>query len=494
MQKVVIIGIDSMDRELINQFSDDLPNFQKLIQNSPQLQMSSVFPPDSDTAWASIYTGLNPAKHGIVMFVDPLEKASIQETDYLDTSNIKGKTIWDIAGQNGKKVCLIYPHLGYPVWPVNGFMISPIPKTDGFQMYPSDFQFPFICEQLEVPKRIPDSATEYAEYLAQFKKIVKNEFDFGNKMMKHYDWDLFVFYSSALDFIQHIFWNYCDPEDPSYPGPNEFEQAIREFYILHDTLIGEMIDNAGPDIPIIILSDHGHTMRPVNLVNINELLRQNGYLVAKDTRAVPLLKLKEKIKRSAVDLAQRMNLRKMGLQILRQFPKVREMYTIPSLIDFDRTIAHCSDLSGLKSYTYGGIIIRKEKISERDTYEKIRDEIISTLLKTCPAGSKETIFEWIRKRENLYQGPYITIYPDIVFKLKEKFGAGWDIDVPLFTTAAAHNFFPGTHRGDTPILFSINTNKSVLNNKKISLMDIAPSCLYLLGIDGDFGFDGKSIF
>ena len=73
MAKLLIIGIDSMDRELVSKYLDSLPNFRKIIEESPKIRSASVFPPDSDTAWASIYTGLNPTKHGIVEFVDPLD-------------------------------------------------------------------------------------------------------------------------------------------------------------------------------------------------------------------------------------------------------------------------------------------------------------------------------------------------------------------------------------------------------------------------------------
>ena len=59
--KVIIIGIDSMDSILLNKFIEELPNFKQLKHECPNLYLKSVFPPDSDTAWASIYTGLNPA-------------------------------------------------------------------------------------------------------------------------------------------------------------------------------------------------------------------------------------------------------------------------------------------------------------------------------------------------------------------------------------------------------------------------------------------------
>jgi len=73
-KKILIIGIDSMDSELVHKFIEDLPNIRRLMENSPNIKFEGVFPPDSPTSWASIYTGLNPAKHGVLLFVDPLEK------------------------------------------------------------------------------------------------------------------------------------------------------------------------------------------------------------------------------------------------------------------------------------------------------------------------------------------------------------------------------------------------------------------------------------
>lgn len=493
MPKVVIIGIDSMDKELLYKYLEELPTFQKLIHDTPDFHMTSVFPPDSDTAWASIYTGLNPAHHGIVLFVDPLKKTSIQETDYLDISNLRGKTFWDIAGKHGKKVCLIYPHAAYPVWPVNGFMISPEPRTNGFQVYPEDFHFNFEVKKFEVPTTIPDTSSDYEEYLKKCQDIVIHEFLFAENMLKTYECDIFFFYSSVLDFIQHIFWNYCDPEDPTYKGEgNPYKNAIKDFYILHDKLLGSLLQQVPDDTVVIILSDHGHAMRPVKLFNINELLRKNGYLSARDSIFSPVYQFNEKCKRFLVEIVQKTELRKIALNALRKYPRVKEFYTVPSTIDFERTVAHCSDMSGLKSYTYGGIIIQKDKLSLNE-YETIRDSVINLLRSQSLPNSEEKIFEWVMKREELYPGEFISKYPDIVFQLKNTYGAGWAIKVPLFTETAAHSFFPGTHRGDTPVLFIKNIDGNKIRRTSITLMDITPSLLHIFNIGID-SLDGESIF
>ena len=74
MTRVIIIGIDGMDKELVAKFKENLPSISKIEDISPKIDLRSVFPPDSETAWASIYTGLNPARHGVLHFLDSLEK------------------------------------------------------------------------------------------------------------------------------------------------------------------------------------------------------------------------------------------------------------------------------------------------------------------------------------------------------------------------------------------------------------------------------------
>ena len=59
MKRVVVLGIDALDRELVTKYIVNLPTFQKIISKSPKIKSTSTFPPDSDTAWATIYTGLN---------------------------------------------------------------------------------------------------------------------------------------------------------------------------------------------------------------------------------------------------------------------------------------------------------------------------------------------------------------------------------------------------------------------------------------------------
>lgn len=70
----------------------------------------------------------------------------------------------------------------------------------------------------------------------------------------------------------------------------------------------------------------------------------------------------------------------------------------------------------------------------------------------------------------------------------------WAIHESLFTTAPAHNIVPGSHKAYSPVFLIANLGNRKFAAKEMALMDIAPTVLDLLGVEGDFGFDGRSIF
>ncbi len=497
MHRLVIMAIDSLDRELVNRYLNNMPNVKRIVEKSGRFLTRSVFPPDSDTAWATIYSGLDPSYHGVVEFVDPLDRSKLtkSQAEYVDISHVRGRTFWDIASSKKKRVCLINPHLGFPVWPVNGVMLHADPNTGSLHISPPDYAIKFVHRSFEHQKRIPRSKLEFRSYLTKKAELVMTEFEFFGKMYQQEPWDLFMFYSSGLDAIMHLYWNYCDPADPTYPGRNDFESAIEDFHILYDHLIGTFLQNLTAETSVLIISDHGHSMRPVNLININEILKGAGFLKGRGGSLAPLLNYKERLKRHAATLAQRAGLRVAAMTLVRTFPKIKKMYTTPSTIDFQNSLAWCTDLSGMKAYTYGGIHINKYLLSDPTDYERTRSSIIELLKQVTLPATHQPAFDFIERREALYTGPFVQKYPDIVFNLKEGYGAGWSINVPVYSTSMAHKFYPGSHRGSTPVFYLLNSSEKSIARRDIAFIDYLPTILDLLDIDPrEFNCAGKSIF
>jgi predicted AlkP superfamily phosphohydrolase/phosphomutase len=298
-------------------------------------------------------------------------------------------------------------------------------------------------------------------------------------------WDLMVCYSSALDAVQHYFWNYCDESCEEYRKGNPFESVIREFYILYDEMVARLIASASPGTGIVILSDHGHGGRPRTLINVNEILRQNG-LISNEPRIRPQSILNT-LNAKSIEMVSRYDLGWIVSGLFRLMPALKDRYAIPAPFDRHTSVAYVTDLSGIKAYTYGGVRINRTLIDEAG-YGSLREEIIG-LLKAELEGK----YEWIIPREELYEGPYLPNYPDILIQLKEGYGLGNRINCPVFTEAVTSNIVPGSHRGDTPVFFLVNAEGQVTTDE-ITLMHVAPTVLEMLGIDSArWGFDEESI-
>ena len=181
-KNVLVIGIDSVDSKILLKFLDDLPNFRRLCELSPKLKMSSVFPPDSDTAWASIYTGLNPANHGIIDFVDPLEKAVHIQSNEVDPQPFIGKTFWDIASNNNKISYSLLPHICYPPWKINGTMVSRSKINESVISSKKIGLGQYNIDNLNTPKGVPRKDDKsLSNLINRYKTLLQNEADFFNR-------------------------------------------------------------------------------------------------------------------------------------------------------------------------------------------------------------------------------------------------------------------------------------------------------------------------
>ncbi len=493
MARLLIIGIDSVDAVLLDKFIEDLPTWRKLREESPQIKFTGVNPPDSPTSWASIFTGLNPAKHGVLEFIDPLEKTTMSVTKEITNETLRGRTFWDFAGKvGGRKVCVILPPLGFPVWPVNGVMVARASSSDGVDIYPPDASACLDGRDLSNLKGVIGRSPQ--AFIDMGRSLAQRELEFSLEMMKSQDWDLFYTYSSVLDPMQHGFWSDYDEHDPAHDPQSPYKNVIKEFYQLFDQVLERYLACVDEDTSVIVLSDHGHCMRPVELLNINEVLQRQGYLVLRSGSGKFLVQALEKLKRKVLDLVVRFGLGNVAIRVMRTIPGSKSIYTKPANIDFEKTIAYLSDLSGIKSYSYGGIRVERGKIANGERYDEIRSQIISALQDLVDESTNERYMKWICRREDLFQGEYLVRYPEIVFRLKNQYGAGWEISGKLHAQSRSHNIQPGSHNEETPVIFFQNLRGHKVTRHEMTLMDVAPTILQILGMDERVGeFDGSGI-
>lgn len=504
--KVLVVGIDSLDPALLERFAGVLPNFTKLRSQTPQIHAQSIFPVDSIPAWTSIFTGQNPARHGLIYSFDVFEtvwKSLVK----IDNSIFKDKTFFDHASKSGKRVCILFPMMCFPPWEVNGVMVArrlqerKIPGKPQWMVEREAMAYPAeVMSQYQIPSYLKGIAGRHPGYkrLGEFARMAQEmtsyEAQLALKISQDVSWDLGFVFFSWLDILEHFFWRYFDETDPTFPGPNMYENVIQDAYRSYDEILGQLMA-AHPKAIVAVVSDHGHGMRPPKTVNLNEVLRKNGLLFPKAKGvSSPIPVMMEGAKRAVLNVMHKFELDYWIINIAKSrfFSGLsKDLYMSMSSIDIERSTAYLSSFAGPKSYPHGGIEIQSHLLNGVD-YEGMRDRLIRLLGEVREPQMAEPLVVWARRREEVYQGPYINKYPDVLFELKEGYGVYWGIHTPLIGTAYEHNLSSGGHRKDSVFLLSSLGGASLLR-KDITLMDVAPTILELLGVRGEFGYEGTSI-
>ena len=150
-QKLVIIGFDGMDPDLVRRYMAEgrLPNMAKLAAEGGLTDLATSHSPESPTAWASFATGVQAGKHNIYDFlVRDLETyipdlGMVKRTPpkflfgYVPRSKPKvestrgGTSFWVTAGQSGIRSSILTVPVTFPPEEVpNGELLSGLPLPD----------------------------------------------------------------------------------------------------------------------------------------------------------------------------------------------------------------------------------------------------------------------------------------------------------------------------------------------------------------------------
>jgi predicted AlkP superfamily phosphohydrolase/phosphomutase len=153
--RVIVIGLDGMDPELLSQWlaAGRLPHLARLAALGGWWPLATTNPAESPVAWASFATGLNPGKHGIFDFlhrdpqtylprVAPLTIRTRADGNGLEAINHRaGQTIWGLASAAGKRCLVLRVPGACPPESLNGEMLSGLGTPDILGTWGSSFLY-----------------------------------------------------------------------------------------------------------------------------------------------------------------------------------------------------------------------------------------------------------------------------------------------------------------------------------------------------------------
>lgn len=283
-QRVLVLGLDCAGPQLIfDEFKADLPVLSRLAANGTWGELDSCIPCITVPAWASMLSSRDPGVLGIYGFRNRADY-SYERMATANSTSVHEKRVWDILGEANKQSVVVGVPLTYPVRPINGHMVSCLltPSTESAFAYPAIFKQEVLNITPNYQFDVKDFRTEdKTRLLQQLHDMNEIQFKLLLHLLKNKDWDFFMHVNIGVDRVHHGFWRYHDPQHRLYQQGNPFQNAIRDYYKAVDSMIGQLVETAGDDVAVLIVSDHG-VKRMDGGICINEWLWREGWLTLKE--------------------------------------------------------------------------------------------------------------------------------------------------------------------------------------------------------------------
>jgi predicted AlkP superfamily phosphohydrolase/phosphomutase len=476
MNRVLLLGIDGATFSILDPAfgAGHMPRLKKLLDESASGTLISTVPPYTPPGWTSIFTGVNPGKHGIFGFT----LGNVQRNDGLvRLDRVTAPGLWNVANAQGLETGLFNIPMTFPPPVVDGWSVSGMLTPEGGGATPENYTYPEELA-LEISKTVDsyeiDIDVNYDEDWKSTEIIerLSRNLDAKRKALRMLldgrgDVPLLFAVLEAPDRLMHVHYKYIDPACEHFHRPEA--TPIRErawaFFDEMDEMMGDLLDWAGSDAWVVTMSDHGFGPKD-KAVNVNLALREWGLLSIQGASQVT--------SSQAVRSAAR-RVRKMLPKSMWRKAKQRAQASI----DWSKTKAFSAPIPqqgiylNLDGREPHGIVSQSE-------YDSVRDEVIERLLEMKDPDDGRPIADKVHKREDVVHGPQAERAPDLFPVCRDY---AYELYDGLFSPSVLDDYrhLPrGFHRMEG--IFGVaGPGVQAKSGLTASLYDIAPTALYLAG-------------
>ncbi|MEY3026768.1 MAG: hypothetical protein RLZZ238_1665 [Planctomycetota bacterium] len=298
VKRLLVIGWDAADWIPIDRLiaAGRMPHLKALIGRGSRADLGTLEPKLSPLLWTSIATGKTADKHGILNFVEPKPDGSGLQVS--SSTSRRTKAVWNILSQSGLRTNVVGWYASHPAEPILGAVVTNMlqegePADPGADwplpagtVAPAEFgdaiaavrvrsrAFPEKTRQALLDRAgsldPADARVRTLERLMSYASSVEQAAIAA--MRRDASWDVTMAFFDAIDTTGHHFMQYAPPRMAHVSERDQrlFGSVMDRVYEWHDASLGRLLDAAGEDATVILLSDHGfHSdhLRP----NLSEL-------------------------------------------------------------------------------------------------------------------------------------------------------------------------------------------------------------------------------
>jgi predicted AlkP superfamily phosphohydrolase/phosphomutase len=282
------------------------------------------------------------------------------------------------------------------------------------------------------------------------------------------NWDVLVGVIESTDRVQHMMWRLTDPKHPMYDAKlaAAFGDAIERVYRRADDFVGEVVRRIGPDVPVLIVSDHGfHSWRKA--VNLDTWLVQQGYMVLQGQQPGD--------------------------------KKLADLFgggTFWENVDWSRTRAYAMGIGQI----YFNLRGREAKgiVSPGAEARQLADELRAKLLTLKDPEDGTPIIRSVYQRDDIYSGQYLQNAAELQVGMNEGYRVSWQTTLggsPPGIVYPNTKKWSADHGGyDYAITAGVLVSNRPIRTTAPRIIDVAPTVLKYFGVSIPSDIDGQPLF
>ncbi|WP_228546251.1 alkaline phosphatase family protein [Halegenticoccus tardaugens] len=496
--KALLIGIDAGCLSVFERLyeADAIPNIRRICEEGISGPLESQIPPWTPSAWPSMYTGVNPGKHGVYGFVD----YDGYDWHVVSGGDVKERALWSLLDEHGMSSVVVNVPVTHPPDEIDGAIVPGFIGPEDPTCHPRG-TLEELRRKLGEYRVYPaysrgDKEVTDAEKMDEYCALVGMRSEAFRYLVNEHEPDFGFVQFQKTDTVFHEFDG--DPE------------KVERVYRTTDEEIGRILDEFDPE-QVFIASDHGMGPYEKYEFRINEYLRDKGYVeITKGGKGMPSWNpIRDRLREGHDEntwepsTAERLaayaakfgltaervgkGLKTVGLDdIARRYAPENVTRTANEQVDFPNSIAY------MRARTELGVRINLEGrepagVVPQSEYDTIRADLIE-YLRGVSTPDGDPMFEDVAPREEYFHGPYLDKAVDIVTVPNnfEQFLSAHVLD-GYFAPPTE----PWNHKLDGVFAakgVGIDTAASI---EGAHLFDVAPTIMSALGIPYSDRMDGR---
>jgi predicted AlkP superfamily phosphohydrolase/phosphomutase len=260
---VLVVGIDSAEATLVRSMieADEMPVLQSLLSAGKWISLNSPSAIGTSSVWPTFMTSEDPEVHGIY-------SEWCWEPQRMGLSSLTGRQLvpfWKSYAEDGNSLGI----LGVPFMPF-------VPISNGFEI--SDAE-PYLSPEnhtevvtAEVARQAlshghilvaaPDDNQNLQKLAADSLQGVELRGNLAESLLKQMRPDLSIIVFTEAHESAHCLWQTIEPQHALFNGGHyenlkQIRPTVKDIYQAIDGQIGKLIQAAGEDATVLVLSLHG---------------------------------------------------------------------------------------------------------------------------------------------------------------------------------------------------------------------------------------------